>query len=570
MTLDPGLFGLMLEKMVGMLGEIQKGLNVKGVTKRNGGEKPSVDLSPMNEEWTRVRGKRPKVVKRKPEPAQALNSFSGLKEVRCDGKAATNLPNVQEKRWDCRLRDDDWSVPVISTSGVFNTSITCGVSLGTASDAEAMIKLRPGTNLSVICKKNPGGGKKIQFPAVVNDGVLTHRTVWIVSTGKPATLFRGDALTAGDNRVVLFHHHALHSNDKVPSPSELCKKASDYYTAVTNLPIEPHLLCPANKKETDPHVKSVNMRVPADAVDALRGASGSGGYFLSVPNFADSAPCRTSIQLTVDFKLASSLAGELRLPLRFYRHSRKLGIVCLKTDEDYVRSKLGENALPPPPEGLKFCLRSRSIDAMSSLEVVQVCAHQGWEISVVVRYRSRKELPKMIVVAKEKPKSNFIILRDDMITIKEVGLGKQNPDKMDLDEFPHLCQPNAAPSVGIDLSPPPVSQQNQQYLQTPQSNKQQLPLPPSQYNCQQSDISKLVSQVTELTAAVKSLRQDLAEERDANRCLRKEIESLNNDKGSGSQRLTVSSRQRANSAIPTKSEMADRFDRNEKRDYSRN
>ena len=192
------------------------------------------------------------------------------------------------------------------------------------------------------------------------------------------------------------------------------------------------------------------MRVPADAVDALRRASGSGGYFLSVPNFADTAPCRSSIQLTVDFKLASSLAGELRLPLRFYRHSRKLGIVCLKTDEDYVRSKLGENALPPPPEGLKFCLRSRAIDAMSSLEVVQVCAHQGWEINVVARYRSRKELPKMIVVAKEKPKSNFIILRDDMITIKEVGLGKQNPDKMDLDEFPHLCQPNAAPSVGID------------------------------------------------------------------------------------------------------------------------
>ena len=49
-----------------------------------------------------------------------------------------------------------------------------------------------------------------------------------------------------------------------------------------------------------------------------------------------------------------------------------------------------------------------------------------------------------------------------------------------------------------------------------------------------------------------------------------ETESLNNDKGSGSQRLTVSSRQRANSAIATKSEMADRLDRNEKRDYSRN
>ena len=94
MTLDPGLFGLMLEKMVGMLGEMQKGLNVKGVTKRNGGEKSSVDLSPMNEEWTRVRGKRPKVVKRKSEPAQALNSFSGLKEVRCDGKAATNFEKV--------------------------------------------------------------------------------------------------------------------------------------------------------------------------------------------------------------------------------------------------------------------------------------------------------------------------------------------------------------------------------------------------------------------------------------------------------------------------------------------
>ena len=69
---------------------------------------------------------------------------------------------------------------------------------------------------------------------------------------------------------------------------------------------------------------------------------------------------------------------------------------------------------------------------------------------------------------------------------------------------------------------------------------------------------------------MKSLRQDLAEERDANRCLRKEIESLNNDKGSGSQRLTVSSRQRANSVAATKSEMADRLDRNEKRDYSRN
>ena len=36
MTLDPGLFGLMLEKMVGMLGEMQKGLNVKGLLNATG------------------------------------------------------------------------------------------------------------------------------------------------------------------------------------------------------------------------------------------------------------------------------------------------------------------------------------------------------------------------------------------------------------------------------------------------------------------------------------------------------------------------------------------------------